>query len=222
MSWSCTFTCSAGETNPSVGGAENGARLIPAESEPWDHSYPSWEFVFSPSLTRAEMQIEWENISLKVAIKETLLEWTFWPGFIKHEYGYLVVNRNWSGFRRWFLKPLPSSNIGWCYREISRLLPGLLWVCGWRNLITKVIVKCCTYKIQGRSACINSVLNRIFFVLEESGLLVFSFSLLDCCRLGFISSKKEKKKFFPHQCYQPQIFGNKKSEGVFSSELSFS
>jgi len=25
-------------------------------------------------------------------MKETLLEWTFWLDFIKHEYGYLVMN----------------------------------------------------------------------------------------------------------------------------------
>lgn len=144
----------------------------------------------------------WEIISLQVAIKETLLEWTFWPGFIKCLYGYLVVNRNWSGFRKWFLKPLLSSNTGWCYRGVSELLPGLLWVCGWRNLITRVVVRCCTYKIQGRSACVNSVLNINIFHLRG----VWSSSLLDCCHSGFVSLKKGKKIFFfPHQCYQPQI-----------------
>lgn len=47
-SWSWTFTCSADETNPSVGGAENWARLILAEAEPWGHRCPPGEFVFQP------------------------------------------------------------------------------------------------------------------------------------------------------------------------------
>lgn len=113
-----------------------------------------------------------------------------------------------------FWSPLPFSNTSWCYREVSRLLPGLFWVCGWRNLITRAAIKCCTYMIQGRSACVNSELNIHIFHLGQ----VWSSSLLDSCHFEF-----GKKTFFSFSisATNHRILETKSQNGVFSGELSF-
>lgn len=175
--------------------------ISPGHCYQWHHTDNPKLLLFSPCLAIAQVQVEGKMQKVRKCLfesvmKETLLEWTFWLDFIKHEYGYLVMNDylQEQELRCGAWNPFPPSNTCWCYRGRSHLeglrVEELLSL----GLSSNAAL---ARHNEGR-ACINLIFNLILFTWEGSGLAAAFLPFWIC----FL--KKMEKSSLLHQCFQPQ------------------